>query len=290
MTAPQEGIALEDIQALTKELLACGASIDEINLLRRKLDRVKGGGVARATNAKIVSLILSDVLGNPLEIIASGPTVVNSKTNADAKKVLEKYKLLEKIPKSIVNVLESDKLLSAKEPAREVQNIIVGDIHTAMQAAMKQAQLEGFDSEIINDNLHGEAFEIGMELAKRLKDEEQKRNRPFCLIAGGETTVTIKGDGMGGRNQELALGAVDELDGAENVLFISLATDGDDGPTDAAGAVVNGETCQRGKMIGMSAPVCRSRNDAYRFFQPLNDLIKCGYSGTNVNDIVFMFG
>jgi glycerate 2-kinase len=294
MTAPQEGISLADIQSLTRELLACGASIDEINLLRSKLDRVKGGGLAKATKAEIISLILSDVLGNPLEIITSGPTVVNSKTNSDAIKILEKYDLLEKVPVSIMKLLKSDSLPPAQP--RAVQNIIIGDIHTAMQAAQRQAQAEGFDSEITNDNLHGEASEAGSELARRLKEEKQKRDRPFCLIAGGETTVTLRcgsgriSDGKGGRNQELALSAVDELDAVENILFISLATDGDDGPTDAGGAVVNGETRQRAKRLGMSAADYLSRNDAYHFFQPLNDLIKCGYTGTNVNDVVFLFG
>ena len=170
MTAPQEGISLADIQSLTRELLACGASIDEINLLRSKLDRVKGGGLARATRAKIVSLILSDVLGNPLEIIASGPTVVNSKANSDAIKILEKYNLLGKTPVSIMKLLKSDNLSPAQP--RAVQNIIIGDIHTAMGAARKQVQAEGFDSEIINDNLHGEASEAGAELAKILKEEK----------------------------------------------------------------------------------------------------------------------
>lgn len=306
MTAPQGGISLADMQSLTRELLACGASIDEINLLRSKLDRVKGGGLARATKAKIVSLILSDVLGNPLEIIASGPTVFNSKANSDAIKILEKYDLLGKLPVSIMKLLKSDILLSAQALAS--QNIIIGDIHTAMQAAQRQAQAEGFISETINDNLHGEASEAGAELAKILKEEKQKRDRPFCLIAGGETTVTLRpfdtvsesrtvrashGSGQagkGGRNQELALAAVDTLDGIQDVLLISLATDGDDGPTDAGGAVVNGETCQRGKRLGMSAADYLSRNDAYYFFQPLNDLIKCGYTGTNVNDVVLLFG
>ncbi len=311
MTAPQEGISLADIQSLTRELLACGASIDEINLLRSKLDRVKGGGLARATKAKIVSLILSDVLGNPLEIIASGPTVMNSKTNSDAIKILEEYNLLEKIPVSIKKTIcrhnmpengdQSLRVAPCKGPTLEqnletlqsamsVQNIVIGDIHTAMGAARKQAQAEGFDSKIINDNLHGEASAAGAELARILKEEKQKRDRPFCLIAGGETTVTIKGSGKGGRNQELALAAVNALDGVQDVLLISLATDGEDGLTDAAGAAVNGGTRQRAERLGMFAADYLSRNDAYHFFQPLNDLIKCGYTGTNVNDILFLFG
>ncbi|MCJ7434035.1 MAG: DUF4147 domain-containing protein [Anaerolineales bacterium] len=249
---------------------------------------------ATILNFHLLSLILSDVLGNPLGIIASGPTVTNSKTNSDAHSILEKYNLLEKIPISIMNILESDISRPVQEQARAVQNIVIGDIHTALQAAVKQAQAEGFNSEIIDSNLHGEASEIGAEFAKRLKEERKKRKRPFCLLAGGETTVTLRlrsgQAGKGGRNQELALATVDALNDMQDVLLVSLATDGDDGPTDAAGAVVNGETCQRGKRLGLSATDYLFRNDAYHFFQPLNDLIKCGYSGTNVNDILLLFG
>lgn len=171
-----------------------------------------------------------------------------------------------------------------------VQNFIIGDINVAAQAAQQRAITEGFDSEILDLQLKGEARKIGLHFAKRLKEEKQKRKNPFCLIAGGETTVTFHGNGKGGRNQELALAAVDELSNIENILFISLATDGDDGPTDAAGAAVNGETRQRAERLGMSASGYLARNDAYSFFDPLNDLIKCGYTGTNVNNLVFLIG
>ena len=253
VTAPREGITLEEIRSKTTSLLASGATIHEINKLRQQLDRIKGGGLTRATKAKIVSLILSDVIGNSLETIASGPTV--------------------------------DSSLGAR-----VQNIIVGDLQIAAQAAQQQAIAEEFDSEILDLQIQGEAREVGLRLAEKLKEERGKRESPFCLIAGGETTVTIKGNGKGGRNQEVALAAVDELNGSENILFISLATDGDDGPTDAAGAVVNGETCQRGKKLGMNVSAYLSRNDAYNFFDPLDDLLKPGYTGTNVNDLMFLVG
>ena len=252
VAAPRQGITLADIQSQTSNLLASGATINEINALRRQLDRIKGGGLARATKAKVIGLILSDVIGNSLETIASGLTV---------------------------------------DPAlgTHVQNSIIGDIHVAAQAAVEQAITEGFDSEILGLQIKGEARKVGSHFAKRLKEEKQKRKNPFCLIAGGETTVTFHGNGKGGRNQELALAAVDELSNIENILLIALATDGDDGPTDAAGAAVNGETRQRAERLGMSASDYLSRNDAYSFFDPLNDLIKCGYTGTNVNDLVFLF-
>jgi hydroxypyruvate reductase len=184
---------------------------------------------------------------------------------------------------TIASGLTVDPALGAR-----VRNFIIGDIHVAAQAAQQQAIREGFDSEILDLQIKGEAREVGLRYAKKLKEEKQKRKSPFCLIAGGETTVTIKGNGKGGRNQELALAAVDELSGMEDILFGSLATDGDDGPTDAAGAAVNGETRQRAERRGMSASDHLSRNDAYMFFDPLNDLIKCGYTGTNVNDLVFL--
>ncbi len=297
MTAPHEGISLEDMQTLTTLLLSCGARIDEINTLRRRLDRVKGGGLARATKAKIISLILSDVIGNPLEAIASGPTVPDPTTRADALKIIEKYfsdqtTESRRHRETLISVTRC--LRGSKQPEindydyLRAQNIIVGDNELAAQAALEQAKREGFDSEVLTSELQGEAREVGKELAKRLRDEISKRPRSFCLIAGGETTVTIRGDGKGGRNQELALAAVDELRDVENIMLISLATDGEDGPTDAAGAVVTGKSARRAERLGLRAADHLSRNDAYPFFDALGDLIRTGPTGTNVNDLVFL--
>ena len=288
MTVPHEGISLEDMQTLTSLLLSCGATINEINTLRRQLDRVKGGGLARATKAKIISLILSDVIGNPLEAIASGPTYPDPTTSEDVLAILRKYEIVKNVPDSILSFLESERLLP--DIQKRVSGFhIIGDNRLAVQAAMEQAKHEGFNTEILTNELQSEAREVGVMLAKRLKYETAKRGRPFCLIAGGETTVTIKGDGKGGRNQELALAAVSELRDLENVMLISLATDGEDGPTDAAGAVVTGETCRRGERLGLEVADYLSRNDAYHFFQKLGDLLMTGPSGTNVNDLVFLF-
>jgi hydroxypyruvate reductase len=296
VTAPL--VPLQDMQTLTSLLLASGARIDEINILRRQLDRVKGGGLAQATKAKIISLILSDVVGNPLETIASGPTVPNPTTRADAIAVLKKYDLEEQLPDSIKKNLESGTglpefqehtLMGIRAPELyNIQNVIVGDNRLAAQAAREQAKLEGFDVEILMNDLQAEAREAGVMLAKRLREESAKRPRPFCLIAGGETTVTVRGKGKGGRNQELALSAMDELSGLENALLIALATDGDDGPTDAAGAVVTGESARRAAALGLDAADYLSQNDAYPFFNTLGDLIKCGPTGTNVNDLIFL--
>jgi len=291
VTAPYEGITLEDLQALTTLLLACGARIDEINTLRRQLDRIKGGGLMRATKARVISLILSDVIGNPLEAIASGPTVPDPTTKEDALAILRKYGIERQVPSSIIEILESNSLVLGMQwqaAAHQSQNIIIGDNKLAAQAGVKQAQEAGFSAEILTNELQGEAREVGLMLAKRLRDEISKRPRPFCLIAGGETTVTIKGKGKGGRNQELALAAVDELRDLKNVLLIALATDGDDGPTDAAGAVVTGESAQRAEKLGVDAADHLSRNDAYVYFEKLGDLLKTGPTGTNVNDLIFL--
>ena len=290
VTAPY--VPLEDLQRLTSLLLSSGARIDEINTLRRQLDRVKGGGLARVTKAKIVSLILSDVIGNPLEAIASGPTVPNPTTRGHALAILKKYELEEQTPSSIYEFLQSDSLLSEfQEQALGLQNarnIIIGDNKLAAGAALEQAEREGFHAEILTNELHGEARDVGRELAHRLRVSISGKTRPFCLIAGGEPIVTIKGDGKGGRNQELALAAVDELAGLKDVLFVALATDGDDGPTDAAGAVVTGESAQRAELLGLHAADYLSRNDAYPFFEVLGDLLKTDPTGTNVNDLVFL--
>lgn len=309
MTAPL--VPLEDMQTLTSALLACGARIDEINTLRRHLDRVKGGGIAKVTEARVLSLILSDVVGSPLEAIASGPTAPDPTTKENALGVLEKYDLLPKPQshgdaetQSKLNLRDSatlwqrsisDFLSSSPETPKSddpifshVQNVIVGDNALAIQAALNQAKQEGFQTESLGSDWQGEARELGLELAHKLRVTIESKNHPFCLIAGGETTVTIHGKGKGGRNQELAMAAVPALAGLENALLISLATDGEDGPTDAAGAVVSGETLQRAEELNLTVADYLSRNDAYPFFERLGDLIQIGPTGTNVNDLAFL--
>ena len=292
MTAPHEGISLEDLGSLTSLLLSCGARIDEINTIRRHLDRLKGGGLARATKAKIISLILSDVIGNPLEAIASGPTAPDPTTREDALAVITKYHLEDRIASPVRHGLnESPETLKPNDTTfKQVQNKIIGDNQLAALAALEQLRQEGFYGKILSNNLQGEARDVGRELGNRLRVDSSSRTGPFCLIAGGETTVTIKGDGKGGRNQELALAAVDELAGLKDVMLITLATDGDDGPTDAAGAVVTGESAHRAESLGLRAADYLSRNDAYPFFDALRDLIKTGPTGTNVNDLSFLIG
>ncbi|MBL8077963.1 MAG: glycerate kinase [Anaerolineales bacterium] len=279
MTAPV--IPLDELQSLTSALLASGARIDEINTIRRHLDSLKGGGLAQAANgAQIISLILSDVVGDPVEAIASGPTAPDSTTNQDTEMILDHYN----IPFKRLNFKET---LKPSDPVfTRVKNQIVISNLIALQAAKEQAEREGFVVKIVNEKLQGEAREVGKEMALLLKEEVKKQARPFCLLAGGETTVTLKGNGKGGRNQEVVLGAVEILKEMENVLLISVATDGEDGPTNAAGAAVTSESARKAGSLGLSVADSLSRNDAYAFFDQLGDLIKTGPSGTNVNDIL----
>lgn len=284
MTAPR--IPLEDLQSITSALLACGARIDEINTLRRHLDKLKGGGVASMANgALIYSLLLSDVAGDPFEAIASGPTAPDPTTLADAISILEKFRLKEIIPASILPALtETPK---PDNPIfRRVHNSIIASNAIALHAAQARAEILGYQSQVIESNLEGEAHVRGRNVALHLKELLGELKRPFCLLAGGETTVTIRGNGKGGRNQELALAAVDILAGLKDVMMVSIATDGEDGPTDAAGAFVTGETAQRAESLGMFAAAHLLNNDAYPYFAEIDHLIKTGPSGTNVNDLV----
>ena len=287
MTSPL--VPLDDLQVLTSALLRCGATIAEINTLRRHLDRLKGGGLARHANgAQIISLILSDVVGNSLEAIASGPTAPASTTQSDAIAIIEKYDLHEKIPSSIIPSL--GETLKPDNPVfKRVHNSIIASNLTALEAIQKEVGQEGFKTKILNTELQGEAREVGRKMASTLKSDLESMRRPFCLLAGGETTVTIQGNGKGGRNQETVLGAVDELAGLKDVLLISIATDGEDGPTDAAGAAAMGESAQRAESLGVFAADYLSGNDAYSYFDKLGDLIKTGPSGTNVNDLIIAF-
>lgn len=290
MTSPNSDLRLEDLQSLTRLLLSCGARVDEINTLRRHLDRVKGGGIAKAAHpAKVVSLILSDVVGNPLEAIASGLTAPDPTTKEDALDILKKHDLLGKVPAAILQALEnSPETPKPNDPLfKRVQNVLIGSNSLAAQAGLEMATSLGFHAHFLGDTWQGEARKVAKELCGYFKREWE---RPFCLIAGGETTVTLRGHGRGGRNQELALAAAIEMNGMENALLVSFATDGEDGPTDAAGAVATGESCQRGERLGVSARTFLSRNDAYPFFESLGDLVKTKPTGTNVNDLVFLFG
>jgi glycerate 2-kinase len=295
VTEPVEGVTLADLQTLTAAMLACGATINEINSLRRRFDKLKGGGVARLANgAKIISLVLSDVVGNHLEAIASGPTAPDPVTRVEARAILRLYDLEGKLPNSILQSL--DYLPETPKPGdalfENVQTILVGSNLVAAQGALRQAEEEGFHPYLLRTDLEGEARQAAFTLATYLRQAKKTGDpvpSPACIIAGGETTVTVTGTGKGGRNTELALAAVNELADFPGVMLVTLATDGEDGPTDAAGAVVTGDTYRRARELGMQAGEYLGRNDSYRFFEALGDLLKPGPTGTNVNDLTFLF-
>jgi hydroxypyruvate reductase len=299
-TRPVKGITLHDIQNLTRLLLKSGAEIEEINILRKHLDQLKGGGLARwLYPAQVVTLIISDVISNPLEVIASGPTVADSSTFADAVQILLKYNLVHKIPASIGVYLQkglADRSLESVKPGdpalERVQNLIVASNYLAAQAAAAMAQRRGFHPMILTTYLHGEASQAGMLLASVLKQmvlTGEPLPRPACVIIGGETTVTVRGNGLGGRNLETALGSVYDLAGLNEIALVTLGTDGEDGPTDAAGAAVTGETLNKAGRLQINPRDYLANNDSYHFFEKAGGMIKTGPTGTNVNDLAFLF-
>ncbi len=300
LTHPAPGISLDDLVHLTGALLSSGASIHEINTLRKHLDLVKGGNLARrVAPARLLTLILSDVVGNPVESIASGPTAPDPSTYTDALAVLRKYSLEDEVPANIREYLQrglQGEIPETPKPGNlvfeRVENLIVGSNIQAAQAALVQAQREGYNTLLLTTYLQGEARQAGQflaSIARQIATSGQPLSRPACIIAGGETTVTVKGDGSGGRNQEMALGAVEALAGIPAATLVCLATDGGDGPTDAAGAVATGETLSRAHKRGMDPEEYLRRNDAYHFFTPLGDLLLTGPTMTNVNDLAFLF-
>ena len=292
---PAPGISLDDMKTVTSKLLRSGASINELNSVRKHLDLIKGGGLLKmAAPAQVGALVISDVVNNPLDVIASGPAVPDPTTFHDAKTVLEKYIGMQNLPNSVVDRIEAgcrheiEETLKPEDPlASFAEHTIVASNKLSAQAAHEQAILEGFDSEILTCELIGEAKEAGKYLAGLVKTKKP-RKRTFFGIAGGETTVVVKGSGLGGRNLEVALGAVNELAGSEKCMLITLATDGEDGPTDAAGAYVSGETLFKAKSLGLDPDQFLANNDAYHFFEKTGGLILIGPTGTNVNDLNFI--
>lgn len=303
LSLPAEDITLQEWITLNEHLLGCGASIQEINTVRKHLSRVKGGQLARtAAPSSVVSLILSDVVGDPLDMIASGPTVPDPTTHADALEIVGRYRLASRLPSSIVTHLENGTLGKVPEtpkPGDEVfnrtQTVIIGSNLQAAQAGIRQARQDGFHTLHLTSAYQGEAREVGLFLAgvlRHMASDNPPLQRPACLVAGGEATVSLgeaKGPGRGGRNQELALSSVREVADIKNVALVALATDGNDGPTDAAGAVVTDETWQRGQEKGFLPQDYLSNHNAYRYFEALGDLLKPGLTGTNVNDLIFLF-
>jgi glycerate 2-kinase len=269
---PSEGISLAQKQRAAGRLLACGASIHEFNCVRKHMSRIKGGQLARlAFPAHVRTLILSDVIGDDLDVIGSGPTVPDRSTLADAQTILDKYgigaKLGAETPKPGDPIFQN------------VENILVGSNRQAVEAGASKARELGFDTLILSTEIQGEAREIARVHAAIAKEMSRAR-RPMCVISGGEPTVTVRGSGLGGRNQEFVLGAALDIAGLKNVLVFSAGTDGTDGPTDAAGAYATGETG-----LHPNAGSALANNDSYHFFEEAGGLVKTGPTGTNVMDI-----
>ena len=299
LPCPADGLTLEDKQRTTQILLDCGATIHEINSVRKHLSKVKGGRLARlAYPATVVGLILSDVIGDRLEGIASGPTVPDTSTFSDCLKIIERYQLQGKIPPVVRAFLEQgarggiEETPKAADPVFEkVQNVLVGSNRLALQAAKQKADVLGYNSLLLSSSVEGETQTVAAvhaAIAKEISATGGPVRRPACVISGGETTVTIRGGGLGGRNQEFALAAALHIEGLEGVVILSGGTDGTDGPTDAAGGVVDGGTLRRATANGLDAGDYLRRNDSYHFLQSTGDLLITGPTYTNVMDLHVM--
>lgn len=299
LPAPAPPVTLADKQKTTDLLLKCGADIFQLNAVRKHLSDLKGGQTAElAYPATVVSLILSDVIGDPLDVIGSGPTAPDSTTYGDALRVLSHFKLTRRVPRSVLFRLEQGAAGEFPETPKpgdaifeNVVNVIVGSNRLALEAAAQEARRLGYKPVILSSSMQGEAREVARAHCEILREVTATGNpiaAPACLLSGGETTVTVKGKGKGGRNQEFALASAIYLEGLAGALVLSAGTDGTDGPTDAAGAIADGYTAQRAKDQGLSVPEHLHENDSYTVFSALADLVKTGSTGTNVMDLNIM--
>ncbi|MFN8524326.1 MAG: glycerate kinase [Chloroflexota bacterium] len=300
LSLPAEGISLADIQRTTDLLLREGATINELNTVRKHLDSVKGGGLARlAQPARLIALVLSDVVGNPLDVIASGPTVPDASTFEDACTIVDRLGVWDRLPTSVARRLRAGRGGSLPDTPKDgdpmferTQTVVVGSNTIAAEAAIAEARRRGLNALLLSTYVEGEAREVAKVVAA-LAREERAEARPLplpcCLVLGGETTVHVRGQGVGGRNQELALAAAEKISGLPDVIIAALATDGNDGPCDAAGALVDGQTIARARALDIDPDHHLADNDAYNFFGPLGDLLLTGPTNTNVNDLLFVF-
>ncbi len=298
LTLPVPGLTLSNLQALTGALLRSGATINEVNIVRKHCSRIKGGNLAcLVAPARLVTLVLSDVVGDPLDVIASGPTVPDPTTVADAQGILKRHDIF-----PIGGQVFQETPKPGNLAFERVQHVIVGSNRLAALAAVERARQLGFNTLLLSTYIEGEAREVAKvaaALATGIHAHGDPLPPPACLVWGGETTVMVRGEGTvsrrgcrhygkGGRNQELALAAALALDGWPDVLVMALATDGSDGPTDCAGAVVTGETVTRARAMGLGPWAALEANDSYPFFDALGGLIRTGPTGTNVNDLLFV--
>ncbi len=299
MTLPLGALSLGDVQASTDLLLRAGATIGDLNCFRKHVDRLKGGRLAAAAApARVVALVLSDVVGDPLDVIASGPVSPDPTTFADARAVLERFEVYERVPAAVRAHLEAGLAGELEESPKagdacfdRVETTVVGSNRMAAEAALEAARARGYDARVATTGLTGEARVVGADLAAAgtaIARGERDLAPPACVISAGETTVTVRGTGRGGRNQELALGAAVALAGTERVLVASMGTDGVDGPTDAAGAWADGRSRARAEALGIDLDERLAMNDSHRVFAALDDLIVTGPTGTNVMDLMLV--
>jgi len=287
--APTPPITLAEKQETTRLLLGAGATINELNAVRKHLSRFKGGQLARAAApATVVSLILSDVIGDPLDVIASGPTAPDPSTFADAVTVLERRGVADRVPRAVRTRLDAGargEIAETPKPGdalfERVSNVVIGNNALVVDAAAANARRLGYRAEILTRALQGEARDVARELIARARTLPPRT----CLIAGGETTVTVRGGGRGGRCQEFALAAALELTPDDRLVVLAAGTDGTDGPTDAAGAVVDATTVARGETAGRAARAALADNDAYTFLAGAGDLVVTGPTNTNLLDV-----
>ena len=294
---PVEGVSLSDLQKTTDVLLRAGAPIGDLNAVRKHLSQLAGGQLARlAAPAPVLSLILSDVVGDPLDVIGSGPTAPDPTTYSDALVILERYDARDRVPEPVIAHLEAGAagiFAETPKPAdplfARVRNLIVGSNRQAAQAACRTTEDLGYRTLLLSTFVEGEAREVAKvaaAVARGIRTHGDPLPPPACVVWGGETTVTVRGSGKGGRNQELALAAAAGLQGLDGVMLMALATDGTDGPTDAAGAVIDGKTAKRLRAAGWSIPTVLQQNDAYPALAAVGALLRTGPTGTNVNDVL----
>ncbi len=296
---PANQIDLKEKQEVTQFLLDCGADIKEINTIRKHISRIKGGWLARwAYPSRVIGFILSDVVGDHLDVIGSGPTVPDPSTFEEAWEILKNYDLVNEIASSIRRHLQLGKEGKAEETPKpqevifeRVYNTLLGSNILALLAAKEEAAVLGFNTLILSSSIEGETREAARfhtAIAKEVISSGNPIPMPACILSGGETTVTIKGKGLGGRNQEFVLAGALEISGVEKVVLLSGGTDGTDGPTDATGAIADHTTIQRGKSLGLDPNFHLDNNDAYPFFEKLGDLLITGPTHTNVMDVRIM--
>ncbi|MGD0014085.1 MAG: glycerate kinase [Bryobacteraceae bacterium] len=293
---PAPPVTLQEKQAVTSLLLACGANIHEINAVRKHISSLKGGQLARlAYPATVLSLLLSDVVGDNLDVIGSGPTAPDDSTFADAKGILERYGIFDRVPPGVRERIEAgvrgeiEETPKAGDPVfARVRNLVVGSNRLTLTAAAQAARERGYRPLVLSSSIQGETRDVAgvhAAIAREILGSGRPARPPVAIISGGETTVTLRGKGLGGRNQEFVLAAAIELAGTGDVVVLSAGTDGIDGPTDAAGAIADARTIARAAELGMEAAAYLANNDSYRFFEPLGDLLKTGPTGTNVMDL-----